>query len=146
MRKIACASLALLFLLNGCTCIPGMGNEPPVAYIDSISPSTAAISESVNFTGHGTDANGSVVGYKWRSRIDGDLSALANFDSDSLSEGTHIISFQVQDNNGTWSKEVEGSVTIGSTTATSPMDEGTYDSRPGTPGTPGPWPGRPRTT
>jgi hypothetical protein len=134
MKRIVFTSLALLFLLTGCNCIPGMGNEPPIAYIDSISPSTAALGETVIFTGHGTDANGSVVGYKWRSSIDGDLSALASFDSASLSEGAHMIYFQVQDNNGKWSKEIEGSVNIGSTTATSPMEGDTYDTG-GTPGT-----------
>ena len=137
MKRIVFASLALLLLLTGCTCIPGMGNEPPVAYIDTISPATAAYGEAVNFTGHGIDANGSVVGYNWRSSIDGDLSALTSFDSASLSEGAHIIYFKVQDNNGAWSEEVESPLTIGAMAA-SPGEESPYETGPGAPGEPGP--------
>jgi hypothetical protein len=110
-----------------------MENDLPVASIDSISPTTAASGETVTFTGHG-DADGSIVDYRWRSSIDGDLSASASFDSDSLSEGVHTIYFKVQDDNESWSDEAESTLTIGAAAATSPTEESTDESRPGTPG------------
>jgi len=48
-------------------------NQPPIAYINEISPSPATQGESVSFSGHGTDPDGSIVAYEWRSSIDGFL-------------------------------------------------------------------------
>lgn len=117
--------LAILILTAGCDFLPFGGNELPVAYIDSISPSSAAVGETVTFVGHGTDADGTVVGYQWRSSIDGDIGSLASFDCSALSEGNHVISLRVQDNNGDWSEEVE-SVVIVSGAAVEPTEEEDY--------------------
>jgi len=87
-------------------------NQPPTAYIDSISPTEASFGETVAFDGHGTDPDGTVVAYRWRSSIDEALSAKASFESSSLSEGEHDIYLKVQDNNGAWSEEVSSTVTI----------------------------------
>lgn len=110
MRRILVLSLlAILVVTGGCTCDT---NEPPTAYIDLISPTEVSPGEAVTFEGHGTDADGTVVAYRWESSIDGDLSTRASFDSSSLSEGEHTIRLKVQDNNGTWSEEVESTVIV----------------------------------
>ena len=119
--------LVILILTAGCDFLPFGGNEPPVAYIDSISPSEVAVGETVTLVGHGIDTDGTVVGYQWRSSIDGDIGSLASFDSSALSEGNHIISLRVQDNNGDWSEEVE-SVVIVSGATVEPAEEDYYES------------------
>jgi hypothetical protein len=118
-------SLVLIctFFLPSCvpvSCsIPGV-NQPPMAYIDSIEPSPANEGQTVNFEGHGTDANGSIVAYRWSSSIDGDLSTKATFDKSTLSAGDHVIYFKVQDNNGNWSLEDRRDLTINGSATTGP--------------------------
>jgi len=85
-------------------------NDPPVAYIDSISPNPALEGESVSFSGHGE--NGNIVGYNWRSNKDGQLSTESSFSMSSLSVNTHNIYFKVQNDEGEWSSEVVESLTI----------------------------------
>ncbi|MFC2045193.1 hypothetical protein ACFLUH_00745 [Chloroflexota bacterium] len=117
------ALLLIPILISGCfsgipsditDVIPDTGgsNQPPTAYIDLISPDEAAPGELISFTGHGTDTDGTIVAYRWRSNIDGQLSIAASFDTAELSEGDHIISFKVQDNNDAWSEEAAEIVTV----------------------------------
>jgi hypothetical protein len=86
--------LVILIASTGCGLFKSGGNELPVAYIDSISPSSATVGETVLFAGHGTDLDGDVVGYHWRSSIDGDIGSQArlNFlrmtDSDGQRDDT----------------------------------------------------------
>jgi hypothetical protein len=54
------------------------GNQAPTAYIDSVAPGEAAEGEMVAFSGHGTDADGTVVAYRWLSSIDGEIGTSAN--------------------------------------------------------------------
>jgi parallel beta-helix repeat protein len=74
----------------------------PVAYIDSISPNPATEGETVSFNGHGTD-EGTIVSWEWKSNKDGVLSNSEDFQSSSLSVGTHAIEFRVKDDDGGWS-------------------------------------------
>ncbi len=104
--------LLVLAFLPGCSYIVSQVDQPPVAYIDSITPSEAAAGDVVNFYGHGTDVDGRVVAYHWRSDLDGVLSTAASFQTTALSVGDHEIFFMVQDNNGEWSAEVTDYVTI----------------------------------
>ncbi len=83
---------------------PPGGNQLPVAEISSISPSQAYIGEEVTLTGRGKDQDGQVVGYEWRSSIDGLLGESASVVISSLSEGEHTIYFAVRDNSGEWSE------------------------------------------
>ena len=55
-----------------------------------------------------------MVAYQWRSFVDGVLSDKANFDmpASELSPGTHSIFFRAQDDDGLWSTEDIGYVTI----------------------------------
>lgn len=87
-------------------------NQPPKAYIDSITPNPSTESETVSFVGHGSDSDGSIAAYRWRSSIDGTLSTAASFDTATLSVGAHTIYFQVKDNDHTWSDEVMAIVTV----------------------------------
>ena len=89
-------------------------NTPPVAYIDSILPAESLAGEVISFDGHGTDTDGTVVAYRWRSSIDGELSSKASFETSGLSEGEHIIYIKVQDNNGAWSEEAYANLVVSS--------------------------------
>ena len=91
---------------------PRPENEPPSAYIDSISPSPATVDEAVTLNGHGTDTDGSVIAYNWASKTDGEIGTTASLTTSALSIGTHIILFRVQDNDGVWSDEVNVQLTI----------------------------------
>jgi hypothetical protein len=90
-------------------------NQLPTAYIDSITPNPATQgAHTVSFTGHGTDSDGSVNGYNWRSSRDGQLSTSSSFSrsASSLSVGTHTIYFKVKDDDDAWSPEVSTTLTI----------------------------------
>jgi hypothetical protein len=87
-------------------------NQRPTAIIDSISPSPAVQGETVTFSGHGTDSDGSIIAYEWRSSIDSVLSSSSSFSTSSLSVGTHTIYFRVQDNNNEWSIDDARTLTI----------------------------------
>ena len=81
------------------------GNSAPTAYSPTISPNPAQSGETVSFSGSGRDTDGSITAFRWESNIDGALSNQQSFSTNSLSIGTHTISFKVQDNNGAWSSE-----------------------------------------
>ncbi|HUV42283.1 MAG TPA: hypothetical protein VMW23_10895, partial [Sedimentisphaerales bacterium] len=89
------------------------GNMPPAATISSITPNPANTGQTVTFVGYGTDSDGTVQGYNWRSSINGSLSTSRTFSTSSLSAGTHTIYFSVRDNQGTWSPEVTATLSIG---------------------------------
>jgi len=82
-------------------------NGRPRAEILDIWPNPAPSTDTIHFWGYGTD-NGDIVRYAWSSSIDGMLyeGTEGEFETASLSLGTHTISFKVQDNNGVWSEEV----------------------------------------
>ena len=107
MKIYILASILLLSILVGCTTIaPVAPSEPPVAYIDSVSATTIVAGDLVSLTGHGTDREGTVVAYSWRSSVDGVLGTNPDLSTSSLSVAKHAIYFQVQNNRGDWSKEV----------------------------------------
>jgi len=87
-------------------------NQPPQARIISITPATAYQGDTVSFKGEGTDADGTVKAYLWKSSIDGVISRVESFDFNMLSAGTHVITFLVADNNGAKSQVVTSGVVI----------------------------------
>jgi hypothetical protein len=129
MRKLLFIGLTLLLVMTGCIYVPSScglpisrpdgANLPPTAYIDSITPPSAAPGEKITLVGHGTDTDGTVVAYRWRSSIGGDLGAEAKIET-KLDSGSHIIYLKVQDNNGAWSDEVRSSATISGGGGTTP--------------------------
>jgi len=78
----------------------------PEASIESMEPDPALDGEVVTFTGLATDDN-LVVRYLWSSSMDGIFydGNQSSFTYDSLSNGTHTITFRVQDNHDFWSDD-----------------------------------------
>jgi len=87
-------------------------NIPPTAYIDSITPNPATRGENITFVGHGSDSDGSVKAYKWRSSINGTISTSATFNISTLTNGTHTIYFSVKDDSHAWSEEATAIVIV----------------------------------
>ena len=87
-------------------------NKPPEARIISISPDEAKQGDTISFKGEGHDVDGTVVVYNWKSSIDGTLSNKPEFESKTLSDGIHTISFQVMDNDHARSDEVKSKLVI----------------------------------
>ncbi len=123
MKRLLFLIMILLLMTTGCEYLPEdlVGNQIPTAYIDSISPVEVSQGGKVKFLGHGTDPDGTVVAYRWRSNIDGALDVLASFETTSLSSGKHTIYLKVQDNNGAWSEEVQSAVTVSGGEASTPI-------------------------
>ena len=120
MNKMLLTGLTIMLLFSaGCINIvvpdenadnDTQSNIAPVAYIDSVEPSSASAGEVFTFEGHGTDSDGFVVGYEWQSSIDGVISTVSSFTTTTLSPGTHTITFRVLDDNQKWSQAVSTSV------------------------------------
>lgn len=121
-----------VLLLAGCTVTSPASNQPPEAYIDSVSPEVAAEGETIAFAGQGSDEDGQIAGYEWRSDLDGLLSKSASFQTSSMSEGKHVISFMVQDNNGEWSAGAQVSVMVLPKADSSSMPVISFDAAPPT--------------
>jgi len=114
LRKLLLPILLTIAMMPaGCAVIsPTTPQQPPTAYIDSISPSAALAGEPITFIGHGTDPNGTIAAHRWRSSLDGEFSVLDKFSKTTLSEGNHTIYYKVQNAYGLWSSEVYQRVTI----------------------------------
>gem|GEM_PF-6177980 len=104
---------SFLLTVNG----SGGPNAAPVATIASITPNPVQLGQAITFTGSGTDGDGTVIGYKWRSSISGILSTQASFQTSGLPAGNHTIYFSVEDNQGTWSQEASIVLSITSSTS-----------------------------
>ena len=81
-------------------------NGKPRAYIDVIAPDPAMTSQTIQFSGRGTD-DGSIQRYAWRTN-DTELynGSNSDFSTSGLSSGTYWIFFKVQDDLGIWSDNV----------------------------------------
>ena len=114
MRKatILILTLVTVMLLAGCVRQVVNTNVLPLAYIDSVSSSQVYAGETIKFAGHGVASVGQIIAYDWRSNVNGDLSQLATFDTNTLTAGPHTIWFKVQDNYGNWSKEIGTNVNV----------------------------------
>jgi peroxiredoxin len=118
MMQMTIMMLSIMLTTSGCQYLPDefnnmvKANQPPVAYIDSISPTEAMSGETITFTGHGTGTYGNIIAYSWRSNIDGELSDKDSFQASTLSDGKHTIDFRVQDDNGEWSEEMSCTLII----------------------------------
>ncbi|MFH1230130.1 MAG: DUF6531 domain-containing protein, partial [Planctomycetota bacterium] len=99
-------------------------NLNPQAEIISISPNPVELGGTITFRGTGRDSDGTVVGYNWRSSLDGQISEQASFSSLNLSKGTHTIYFKVKDNEGAWSDEVSQSLVVSATDSSSDTGHG----------------------
>ncbi|MBU1940622.1 MAG: right-handed parallel beta-helix repeat-containing protein, partial [Candidatus Thermoplasmatota archaeon] len=93
---------------------PQTGNQAPIAYKPTAYPNPSDYEDDVTFTGGGSDSDGYIVEYYWRSNIDGYLSNQATFTTSTLSVSTHTIYFKIRDNDGQWSAEKTASIAINS--------------------------------
>jgi PKD repeat protein len=82
-------------------------------------PVTQALTQTLYFNGncHDNDADEGgayMVGYRWHSSIDGQLSTAEDFTIPAveISAGTHTISLQGQDDEGLWSLPVTGTLMV----------------------------------
>jgi hypothetical protein len=130
MKKLLLPMVVMLLLAIGCLAAPAVTNQPPTAYIDSVSPANIAPGETVTFTGHGVDPDGTIGAYSWQSSLDGDLSTAPSFKTSTLSPGTHTIWFKVQDDGGEWSKQVLATVIVVPKGADQPIIN-SFSSSPG---------------
>jgi len=89
-----------------------LNNAMPVATIGSITPSLAQFGANVTFSGSGSDIDGTIIAYEWRSNISGFLSDSKYFNISELSIGEHTIHFKVQDSEGEWSEAKYGQLRI----------------------------------
>ena len=87
-------------------------NIIPTATIQTINPTETLEGESIYFHGYGSDSDGYVESYSWRSSIDGIFSSESSFSSSDFSAGSHTIYFKVKDNNAEWSNEATRAITI----------------------------------
>lgn len=98
-----CSTPLFVWQSSTSSCIPA---TPPTASI--VSPAidiTIFENQSQQFTGSATDADGTVIGYEWRSgncSTGTILSSLLSFVR-SFSAGTYTVYFRAQDNMGLWS-------------------------------------------
>ena len=86
-------------------------NEQPEAIIDQVNPDEPLEGDQVELRGHGTDSDGSIVAYEWRSSID-NVVGTNKVVTYPLSRGRHTIYFKVQDDDDRWSEEVTISVEV----------------------------------
>jgi len=88
-------------------------NGIPRALIDSIDPSPALDIDEVHFVGN-FDEDGSIIRYVWRSSLDDEIynDTEPDFSLNDLLNGTHLLYFKVQDNDGVWSDEVSQTLVI----------------------------------
>ncbi len=90
----------------------GGANHQPTAYKPIISPQEATYGSTISLSGDGSDSDGYITDYNWRSDIDGELSTLQSFSTTQLSQNTHTVYFKVKDNSGSWSAEKSSTITI----------------------------------
>lgn len=114
MNRVTIATLLLVTatLFTGCARMAVNTRIPPLAYIDSVSSSEVYVGEVIKFSGHAISSAGQIVTYNWRSNVNGDLSKLATFETNSLTAGPHTIWFKAQDSYGNWSQEVGTNVNV----------------------------------
>ncbi len=77
-------------------------NDRPVPTIDSITPNPVVIGKTISFQGQASDEDSIIEDYRWESTIDNDLGNEPSFDTDSISLGTHTISFNAKDDWDIW--------------------------------------------
>ncbi|SVD32320.1 uncharacterized protein METZ01_LOCUS385174, partial [marine metagenome] len=76
--------------------------ENPNSTMGSVSPQSTYEGVAISFSGSGSDADGNVTAYEWRSSIDGIFGNSSSMTNNSLSSGFHVIYFKVRDNDGLW--------------------------------------------
>jgi hypothetical protein len=98
----------------------------PVATISGVSNIVPTEGDNVTFTGYVEDYDGGqIIGYEWRSSVDGILGFETNHTIGTLSYGNHTISYRGKDDTGLWSLWVSTQIHV------DPRPIGTILSGPG---------------
>jgi len=84
----------------------------PVAGLPGFSPNPVLVGQPVRLTATGSDEDGLVVGYEWKSDIDGLLGTSATLELSSLSAGRHRVSLRIRDDDGNWSAPIARSLVV----------------------------------
>ncbi len=87
-------------------------NTPPKAYINTIVPNPAVEGQEIILIGGGTDVDGTIIAYQWRSSLDGVIGNQPAISISDLSIGVHTIYFSVQDNDYEWSTEAVATLVV----------------------------------
>ena len=87
-------------------------NGIPSASIESISPPVVNDGETVTFVGSAQDHEDDIRYVQWESDIDGVLSNALEFETASLSNGTHVITLRVMDGHEAWSEVATDEVIV----------------------------------
>ena len=84
--------------------------EPKPPFCQIVKPTTNSeydVGETIYFEGSSSDTDGTVETHEWYSSIDGYLGNNSSFSISNLSSGTHLISFNVVDNDDlTWTDQI----------------------------------------
>jgi len=82
-------------------------NIPPTASLDALGKYLFVEGEGIIFKGTGSDRDGEVVSYRWRSDIDDVFyrGPDEQISCSNLSSGNHTVFFSVRDDGGSWSDE-----------------------------------------
>ncbi len=90
------------------------GEVLPEAQISSIAPNPADADEEITFEGYGTSPTArSIISHSWVSDRDGEIGSNDVLYLSGLSEGTHQISYSVQDDEETWSLPASKTLYVG---------------------------------
>ena len=89
-------------------------NSRPEATILELTPSPGTEGDKFSFEGEATD-DGAIQRYVWFSDLDGELwnsTVESDFNTSLLSNGTHNITFRVEDNYGIWSENATATLFV----------------------------------
>lgn len=90
-------------------------NSEPTAIVDQIFPLPGRIDQTINFVGHGIDADGKVVRWSWNMGDgktydgEGENSRISHIFEKT---GTYVVNFYVTDDRNTISKPVSSKITV----------------------------------
>ena len=84
----------------------------PLQVDDMEIPRIAGYTQTIHFSGSGSEDNQEASEYEWTSSVDGVLSFDSEFDASDLSPGDHKISLRVRNHSGQWSEAVVKPLTI----------------------------------
>lgn len=98
-------------------------NQQPVASIVSIDPKSSFVGDYVTFVGKGAD-DGVIQACEWVSSINGKFGTSLSVVTSSLSEGVHLISFRVCDDQGVWSVAAEDTIVVSKPSSEFIIDNG----------------------
>jgi len=87
-------------------------NQKPTAHILNPTRVTYVYGENILFSGSGTDPDGQIVAYSWRSIPSGITSNQNSFTLSNLPVDEYTIYFKVRDNYSDWSQEVSTTLII----------------------------------